>query len=129
MAHNNVVEYLIGEVKMDSYDSSILITPSALLTLLSQVEELKGYDIGLSEEDNKVVLTIGESTYQLEPESQLEVSEDIVEDVNDINDEGYNEFAEIEDSEPVEGGIIKEVIKTLALGGLIRLTKNALLNS
>lgn len=114
---------------MDSYDSSILITPSALLTLLSQVEELKGYDIGLSEEDNKVVLTIGESTYQLEPESQLEVSEDIVEDVNDINDEGYNEFAEIEDSEPVEGGIIKEVIKTLALGGLIRLTKNALLNS
>lgn len=111
---------------MFSKSSDILITPGALLTLLSQIQELNGYDLSLNEKNGKIEVQVGTSTYTLEPESELEVSQEVIDTVQDVNEIGYDEFEELIQEEPVSGGIIKELVKTLALGGLVRLTKHAL---
>ena len=118
----------------------LVLTPSALLAFLTQIEELKDQDISITEDKNSIEVQIGESFYTVEsPEtSEVEVNEDAVEDIEDLNKEGYEELSELEGvdvveditgDEPVEGGIIKELIKTLAVGGLVRLTKDAIMKS
>ena len=54
--------------------------------------------------------------------------DEVVEEVSGVADEAYAELGEdgVEidnpDEEVVEGGIISEALKTLAIGGLVRLT-------
>ena len=110
-----------------------VLTVSGLAAFLAEIEQLKGLDITVSEEANSISISIGDDTYQIESpeESVVEVGGDVVESVDEINEECWDEIADevVEDDEPVEGGIIKELIKTLAIGGLVRLTKNALQNA
>lgn len=115
-------------------DEVAVLTPSGLLAFLSQIEELdtKGkLGITTTDDGTGIQVFIGDSIYNLEAPSinnVIELEDSIVDDIKDINVEGYeeleDEFEEVD--EPIKGGIIKELIKTLAIGGLVRLTKNAI---
>lgn len=118
----------------------LVMTPSALLAFLTQIEEIKNEDISITENENSIEVQIGDSFYTIESpvDSEVEVDENAVKDIEDLNKEGYEELSELEGvdvveditgDEPVEGGIIKELIKTLAVGGLVRLTKDAIMKS
>ena len=122
-------------------ESNLVLTPSGLLAFLSQIEELEGYELKLVEDEDTIRIHIGDSIYSIEsPESsEVEVSDEVVDVIDDLNAEGYHELEEDEgidvedfediEGEAVEGGIIKELIKTLAVGGLVRLTKDAIMKS
>lgn len=120
-------------------DNMLVLTPSALLTFLANIEELRDLDIDMVESDSTIQVKIGESIYTLEsPEdSEIQINGDAVEELDDINEEGYDELAnedvidhlEEVEGDVVEGGVIKELIKTLAVGGLVRLTKGAIMDS
>lgn len=114
-------------------DNEILFTPAALLDFLSQIDELSDKDISVDETGSAVNITIGESTYSIELNNaeEVEVPDEVVEEVADINESTYEEledveYTEITDDEVVEGGIIKEALKTLAIGGMVRLTSKLL---
>lgn len=112
-------------------DQSFVLTPSGLVSFLSEIEELRNADIAIDESTTGLKIRIGESTYDIQSPSGSEVSVDdtVMEEIEEINDEGWDEVdVEFED-EPIEGGILKEALKTLAIGGLVRLTKDALLKS
>lgn len=119
--------------------SDIILTPSALLGFLSQVEELTGKEITFSETEDELTVTIGDSQYILDASNapQIEIDKDSLDQIEDANEDGYDQLDEdqeldivdIQGDEPVEGGIIKELIKTLAVGGLVRLTKDAIMQS
>ena len=119
--------------------SDIILTPSALLGFLSQIEELKDKELTFNENETNLTVTIGDNQYILDASDAPEVTidEESFEQVEDANDEGYEqlddsdelEVVDIQGDEPVEGGIIKELIKTLAVGGLVRLTKDAIMKS
>ena len=128
-----------AESDMDQFneivsDEVAVLTPSGLLAFLSQIEELDtNGKLGITTTDDGtgIQVLIGDSIYNLEAPSinnVIEVENSIVDDIKDINVEGYeeleDEFEEVD--EPIKGGIIKELIKTLAIGGLVRLTKNAI---
>lgn len=107
----------------------LVFTPAAVLDLLSSIEELKDYDIDVYDSGDKLTFTIGGSQYDIKTSvaEDVEVPEEVIEEVAEINEENYEPFqGQIEEDEPVEGGLIKELIKTLAIGGLVRLTKNAI---
>lgn len=117
----------------------LVLTPSALVAFLSEIEELKGLDLELTENNNSLDIKIGDNNYKLESpaESVVEVNDEAMDELEDLNEDGYEELddfnleEDLEDvsGEAVEGGIIKELLKTLAVGGLVRLTKNAIANS
>lgn len=105
--------------------NEIVLTPAALLDILQQVEELSEYPISVTETSNMIQIRIGDSTYTL-PTSDAEsikVDKDVVEFVSDVNDTTY---AELDNSEPVESGLLKEIAKTLLVGGMVRLTTKLL---
>ena len=111
--------------------NNIVLTPSALLGFLNEVEELQDKEITIQEGEDQVAVVIGGTEYLLDASDAIEVQLDdqAYEEVEDANEDGYAELGEdIEDvdDEEIEGGIIKELVKTLALGGLIRMTKHAL---
>lgn len=116
-------------------DDAFVLTPSGLAAFLSQIEELSDLDIAISEEADGITVGIGENTYSLTPSTDysVQVDEEVIDSIEDLNEEGYDEltaegtFSDVD--EDIEGGIIKELIKTLAVGGLVRLTKNAIQNS
>ena len=111
---------------------SIVFTPESLIDLLSKVDELKDYDIGISETiDGQIQLNIGPSLYIIDTDNSTDISVDdqVVEKVEDTNLEAYENLDESVDvivpgegDEPVESGIIKELAKTLLVGGLVRLS-------
>ena len=109
-------------------NNEILLTPAALLDFLRQVDELADKDIILDEDDSAITVTIGNSTYTINKSDaeEVEVPDDVVDEVAEINENTYSEIDDIEydetgDGEIVEGGLIKEALKTLAVGGLVRL--------
>lgn len=105
----------------------IVFTPASVLDFLTQIEELKDYDIGIKEDIGKSIqVTIGNSVYSVETNNAVEVSVDkeIVTEVEDVNQDTYfalSDSGEIE-LEPINSGVIKELAKTLFVGGLVRLT-------
>ena len=103
---------------------TILLTPAALVDLLSQVEELKDYDIGVTESDDAIQLRIGDSTYSIDTAQaeDIEVEEEVVEEVEEVNDATYEDLGDEVNMESVESGILREIAKTLMVGGLVRLT-------
>lgn len=116
-------------------NQEIVLTPSGLLSFLSSMEELEGKDIGIgsTDDNNGLVVYVGDNVYQIEsdPSSDVVVPSDVVDELTEINEDGYDELdASIEeDYDQVEGGIVKELIKTLAIGGLVRLTADTIKNS
>ena len=115
-------------------NNEILLTPAALLDFLRQVEELSDKDITIDETGNSLTVTIGNSTYgiDLDRAEDIEVPDEVVEEVAEVADEAYaglgEDGVEIDnpDEEIVEGGILSEALKTLAIGGLVRLTGKVL---
>ena len=116
-----------------------LFTAPAVLDLLRQIDELSDKDINIFDNDNFALITIGDSQYRIDygSASDIEVEDEVVEEVTDIVEDTYDElgaegvdYEEVNDIEVdeegnlnvVEGGIIKEALKTLAIGGLVRLT-------
>ena len=106
---------------------SIVFTPSAILDLLSQMDELSDKDIQVMETADAVVISVGESTYTLPTSNatSIEVPSDVVSDVDDVNESGYDE---IDSAESIKSGIIKELVKSLLVGGMVRLTTKLLKN-
>lgn len=118
-------------------DEQLMFTPAAILDLLSQIDELSDAPVGLSETiDNKIQITIGDSTYILECPSDvsIDVEPEIIDTIDEVNLETYQDLIDsdtveyIDDEEPVTGGIIKEGIKSLLLGGMIRFANKHLLS-
>lgn len=113
---------------------NIIFTPAAILDLLYQIDELKEYDLGVSETlDGKLQLTIGDSIYEIDTEnvSEVTVPEEVSESIEDINTEAYEDLVEsddfeMSDNDVVESGLIKEAVKSLLLGGAIRLATKLL---
>lgn len=118
-------------------DEQLMFTPAAILDLLSQIDELSDAPVGLSETiDNKIQITVGDSTYILECPSDvsIDVEPEVIDTIDEVNLETYQDLIDsdtveyIDDEEPVTGGIIKEGIKSLLLGGMIRFANKHLLS-
>lgn len=111
----------------------VVFTPAAVLDLLSQIDELQNYNLAFAETpDGDIQITIGESIYKIlsETAEEVSVSEDVIDTVEDINEDAYEDLLDSEDFESaadvVESGIVKEAIKSLLLGGAIKFIKKLL---
>lgn len=106
----------------------LVFTPASLLDLLSQIEELADKDINVTEfGDGSVEISIGDSTYTISASNaeDVTVTEEVLQDVEEINNAGYEELGE-DVLENIEGGILKTVAKALLLRGLIKLSTKLL---
>ena len=110
-------------------DNEILFTTSSLLDFLRQIEELSDKDIIVNEDGAAITVKIGDSTYAINKSDaeEVEVAPEVVDEVADINETAFEEiddieYTEVSDEEVIEGGLLKEALKTLAVGGLVRLT-------
>lgn len=111
--------------------SQILFTPSSLVDFLTQVDELKDVNIGVNDDGENVSISVGDSTYEINPKSvtDIDVSDDDVDQAFQANESNYDELEEsgsIEINDSVESGIIKQLLKTLAIGGIVRLAAKEL---
>lgn len=118
----------------------LLFTPAAVLELLSNIDELKGVDVGIVETlNNELQITVGSSSYIISADNAttIEVDEDALESVDEANIDTYERLSEsgeldvdisTDGHQNVEGGIIKELAKTLLIGGMVRLTDKLLGN-
>ena len=115
-------------------NNEILLTPAALLDFLRQVDELADKDISVDDTGSALNITIGDSSYSIDfnQAEEVEVPTEVVDEVAEINENTYEEIDDVEytavsdEEEVVEGGIIKEVLKTLAVGGMVRLAGKVL---
>ena len=111
---------------------NIVITPAGLLDILIHIDELSEYPINITESiDNKIVISIGDSVYELSNDNiaQVSVPDAAIDAIETVNEDAYQDLADSDEvilEEPVESGIIKELIKTLFVGGLVRLAGNTL---
>lgn len=111
-------------------NNEILFTTASLLDFLQQIDELSDKDISIDETGSTITVTIGDSSYGIDTNNaaDIEVPDEIVDEVSDVADEAYAELGEsgVEidnpEEEPIEAGLISEALKTLAVGGLVRLT-------
>lgn len=113
--------------------SPILFTPSALLDFLIQIDELKDKVVSVTETaDGDLQVEIGDSAYIVKTDSakDVDVEQQAAEQVADLNMDAYSDIVE-ENSDAsfenvnVEAGILAEIAKTLAIGGLARLNGKA----
>ena len=110
----------------------ILFTPSSLLDILSNIDELHTHDINVTESSSgDIYLRIGEHNYKLDASQATDVSVDnaTLNEVNEINEDGYDSVENVSietDPDKIESGIIKEFAKTLLVGGLVRLSAKLL---
>lgn len=112
-------------------NSTLLLTPASLVDFLSQIDELSEKSISLNSDNEYIEVSIGEATYRIRPQDEVNVpvSVDDIDEVNDAADDTYDELVDngyIENSGEIESGIIKELIKTLAIGGMVRLAAKKL---
>lgn len=116
----------------------LLFTSAAVLDLLSSIDELADKDIHLSENGNNVTIQIGESEYAIADRNavDVEVPPEVVDEVDEITSDAFEELSadgvdvDLDDDtyadEVVEGGPIKQIAKTLLLGGMLRLSAKLL---
>lgn len=110
---------------------TLLLTPASLVDFLSQIDELSEKSISLNSNNGYIEVSIGEATYRIRPQDEVNVpvSVDDIDEVNDAADDTYDELVDngyVENSDEIESGIIKELIKTLAIGGMVRLAAKKL---
>lgn len=115
----------------DLESSTLLLTPASLVDFLSQIDELSEKSISLNSDNEYIEVSIGEATYRIRPQDEVNVpvSVDDIDEVNDAADDTYDELVDngyIENSDEIESGLIKELIKTLAIGGMVRLAAKKL---
>lgn len=109
----------------------IVFTPAAVLDLLTQIEELEDYEIGIKDGvSGTLQVTVGESVYTIDTNNvaEVHVDESTVNDVEDVNQDAYSYMSDSGEVklEPINSGIIKQFAKTLLVGGLVRLTSKIL---
>ena len=108
----------------------LVFTSASILDLLSSIDELKDKNINLTETESGISITIGESTYEINTADavEVEVDEEVVEEIDEVTSEAYSELSDngVDVQDEVEGGPIKELIKTLMLGGMVKMTANML---
>lgn len=112
-------------------NSTLLLTPASLVDFLSQIDELSEKSISLNSNNGYIEVSIGEATYRIRPQDEVNVpvSVDDIDEINDAADDTYDELVDtgyVENSDEIESGIIKELIKTLAIGGMVRLAAKKL---
>ena len=112
-------------------NSTLLLTPASLVDFLSQIDELSEKAISLNSDNGYIEVSIGEATYRIRPQDEVNVSVSVddIDEVNDAADDTYDELVDngyIENSDEIESGLIKELIKTLAIGGMVRLAAKKL---
>nr|DAY85133.1 MAG TPA: hypothetical protein [Caudoviricetes sp.] len=112
-------------------NSTLLFTPASLVDFLSQIDELSEKSISLNSDNGYIEVSIGEATYRIRPQDEVNVpvSVDDIDEVNEAADDTYDELVDngyIENSDEIESGLIKELIKTLAIGGMVRLAAKKL---
>lgn len=114
---------------------NLLFTPSAVLDFLIQIDELKDKEIGIVETlDGNLQVSIGESEYIVKPselQTTLNINDIQLSEIEELSQETYQDLAdngEIDLTEPIESGIVKEFAKTLLVGGLVRLAGKKLSN-
>jgi hypothetical protein len=107
-----------------------LFSAASLLTILSSLDELKESEIGVDQNDSGITVTIDGNEYRFDfnedSTATVDASDTEMEDTEDVIDAEFAENSEDEDLEPVEGGLIKDTIKTFLVGGLVRLTSKLL---
>lgn len=101
----------------------VLYTSAAVVDLLSQISELQGKTIDINETDNQAVITIDDTEYTIpyNNATEIEVDDSVIDEVADITDTAYDEMNE-STPDDITSGILKELAKTLFVGGLVRLT-------
>lgn len=108
----------------------LVFTSASILDLLSSIDELKDKNINLTETESGISITVGESTYEIDTANavEVEVDEEVVEEIDEVTSEAYSELSDngVDVQDEVEGGPIKELIKTLMLGGMVKMTANML---
>lgn len=112
-------------------NSTLLLTPASLVDFLSQIDELAEKSISLNSDNGYIEVSIGEATYRIRPQDEVNVpvSVDDIDEVNEAADDTYDELVDngyVENSDEIESGLIKELIKTLAIGGMVRLAAKKL---
>lgn len=115
----------------DLENSTLLLTPASLVDFLSQIDELSEKSISLNSDNGYIEVSIGEATYRIRPQDEVNVpvSVDDIDEVNEAADDTYDELVDngyVENSDEIESGLIKELIKTLAIGGMVRLAAKKL---
>ena len=115
---------------------SIVFTPASLIDLLSKIEELSDYPIGITETlDGQIQLNVGESLYIIDTDSatDIQVDNSVVDIIEDTNQDAYENLDEDidvvvggEGEEEIEAGLIKALAKTLLVGGIVRLAGKVL---
>lgn len=113
----------------------VVFTPSAILHLLTEIDELKDKDVGLTElPDGNLQISIGESIYNIETNNtptEVEVDEEVIEIVDQENQDTIEQLAdngefELSEQETIESGVLSGIVKSLLLGGMIRLAPKLL---
>lgn len=113
----------------------LVFTPAGLLDLLLQIDQLNDCSIQLTETlDGQLQLQIDDDIYIIQPkvEDSVAISETAADELQEANNDAYADLqasgeVSIEDlSTVVESGVIKELAKTLLVGGLVRLTNKLL---
>ena len=114
-------------------NDTLVFTPAGVLELLTQINELDDYDIGLYETPSGMKLHIGDSCYDLPTSDATDISiessaVEILDAVNDIAFDNIDKSVGLErvDNDTIESGLLKEIAKTLLLGGMVRLSKKIL---
>lgn len=119
--------------------SELVFTPSAVIELLMNINELSEYDIEATETSSGIELKVGDSQYLVQAGSDnvVEAPQDVVDNLSEANESGYNDIVtsdtynvsvtrDVDNGEAVESGIIKELAKSLLLGGAVRLATKML---
>ena len=111
-------------------ENELLFTSASILDLLSNIAELSQLNINLIETNDGVSITIGESTYQINQADAvpIEVDTEVVDEINEVTTDAFDELADsgVRIQDDIEGGPIKELIKTLMIGGMVKMTANML---
>lgn len=119
---------------IDVNTDEIVFTPAGILEILSGVEEFKDYDLSLTESlDGTLQLQVGDSFYSLENKESNDnvvlVDEEVIDTVDSIDKEAYQDLLDegtLNELEPIDSGIVKEALKTLLIGGVVRMAKSYL---
>ena len=103
----------------------VVFTPSGLLEVLAEIDQLKDCDIQVSENENgTVTLQIDDAIYTLQgkEENAVEVTEEVLDTIEEINDDGYAEVSdEADDIEPIESGLMQDYARAISLGGFVKM--------
>lgn len=103
----------------------LLLTSVSLFDILSQIPELSSCKIDVSDTGTSISIKIDDNTYVVNSSSNdiVPAPESVVQDVSEIVD---TEYSRSDSSENIESGVFKEIVKTLAVGGLVRLSAKLL---